>query len=101
MLLRRIFPFLCIWCFATQSTYSQDQSFANWLQELRDEAVSLGLSPSTLAALDQLEAPLDRVLELDKSQPEFVQTFSRYVSLRVTPNQISRGIRLMQEHKDL
>ena len=101
MLTHRIFPFLCIWCFATELAYSQDQSFDNWLQELRDEAVSLGLSPSTLAVLDQLEAPLDRVLELDNSQPEFVQTFSRYVSLRVTPNQISRGIRLMQEHKDL
>ena len=60
--------------------YTQEKSFEDWIEELRIEASSLGISESTLVALDDLEAPLERVLELDNSQPEFVQTFTRYLS---------------------
>ncbi len=80
---------------------AQDQSFDDWLEELRTEALALGISESTLIALDSLEAPLERVLELDNSQPEFVQTFTRYLSLRITANQISRGQNLLQQHAAL
>ena len=79
--------------------FSQNQSFASWVEELRQEALLLGFSEQTLLVLNDLEAPLERVLELDNSQPEFVQTFSRYLSLRVTPNQIRQGIDLMREHR--
>jgi len=89
---------LCCFSVFNGSVYSQDQSFASWLQDLRVEASSLGISDETLSTLDQIEAPLDRVLELDKSQPEFVQTFTRYLSLRITPNQISRGRSLLRQH---
>jgi membrane-bound lytic murein transglycosylase B len=82
------------------SVFAQEQSFQDWLAELRDEARTLGIGDSTLAALDTLE-PVERVLELDKSQPEFVQTFTRYTSLRITPGQISRGQNLLLEHAPL
>ena len=49
---------------------AQAQPFAEWVEALRAEALKLGISESTLAALDDLEAPLERVLELDSSQPE-------------------------------
>ena len=80
------------------SIQAQDQTFEEWLEELRTEAISLGISEATLVALDDLEQPLARVLELDSSQPEFVQTFTRYLSLRITPAQISRGQALLQQH---
>ena len=80
---------------------AQDRSFADWLEDLRAEAISLGVRELTLVALDELEAPLERVLELDNSQPEFVQTFTRYLSLRITANQISRGQSLLQQHAEL
>ena len=82
-------------------SYAQDQSFDEWLQDLRAEALSLGISESTLLALNDLEAPLERVLQLDNSQPEFVQTFTRYLSLRITANQISRGQSLIRQHAGL
>ncbi len=78
--------------------FAQEQSFEDWVAELRAEAAALGISESTLAALDDLEAPLPRVLELDSSQPEFVQTFTRYLGLRVTPRQVERGQQLLQQH---
>ena len=83
------------------SAFAQEQSFDSWLQDLRTEASSLGISETTLVALDQLEAPLDRILELDSSQPEFVQTFTRYLSLRITPTQIDRGRALLRQHSVL
>ena len=78
--------------------FAQEQYFEDWVAELRAEAAALGISESTLAALDDLEAPLPRVLELDSSQPEFVQTFTRYLGLRVTPRQVERGQQLLQQH---
>ena len=57
--------------------------FDRWVSELRAEALSLGISIRTLEALDELNAPLQKVLEYDSSQPEFVQTFTRYLGLRV------------------
>ena len=78
--------------------FAQEQSFEDWVAELRAEAAALGISESTLAALDDLEAPLPRVLELDSSQPEFVQNFTRYLGLRVTPRQVERGQQLLQQH---
>jgi len=71
--------------------------FAQWLEELRAEASDLGISEATLLALDTIK-PLERVLELDNSQPEFVQTFTHYLDLRVTRGQISQGQALLRQH---
>ena len=79
--------------------FSQEQSFSDWVAELRAEAAALGISAATLEALDDLEEPLPRVLELDSSQPEFVQTFTRYLGLRVTDRQVERGRQLLRKHR--
>jgi len=75
-------------------------SFDEWIAALRVEAIALGISEATLAALDQIE-PVARVLELDNSQPEFIQTFTRYLGLRVTEAQIERGQSLLRQHAAL
>lgn len=80
---------------------SQELSFSDWVAELRSEAAALGISESTLQALDDLEEPLPRVLELDGSQPEYVQTFTRYLGLRVTDRQVERGRQLLRQHGTL
>ncbi len=79
---------------------AQQQSFEDWLAELRAEALALGIGNETLGALDGIE-PISRVLELDRSQPEFAQTFTRYTELRVTTAQVARGRALLREHADL
>ena len=38
------------------------------------------------------------MLELDNSQPEFVQTFTRYLDLRITPRQVAQGQALLRQH---
>ena len=86
---------------AQEPSVDQQPAFDEWVEELRAEALSLGITAKTLEALDSLEAPLEKVLEYDNSQPEFVQTFTRYLNLRVTTRQVERGQALLVEHAAL
>lgn len=94
--------FTFLFClFFSLNSYAQEQSFNDWLAELREEALQLGISQQTLnASLDGLE-PIERVVELDRSQPEFVQTFTRYTNSRISQAQIERGQSLLNEHSGL
>lgn len=84
------------------SASAQQLPFAQWLDELRSEASQLGISDATLnEALAVVEEPLPRVIELDKSQPEYVQTFSGYMNNRMSQARIERGQALLLEHADL
>lgn len=76
--------------------------FNSWLEALKAEARSSGISDSTISqAFAEVSAPLDRVLELDRSQPEFTQTFSGYMKNRMSQQRIDRGRRMLQEHSEL
>ncbi|MBW2567618.1 MAG: lytic murein transglycosylase, partial [Deltaproteobacteria bacterium] len=57
--------------------------FSQWLDSLREEAVARGISEKTLdRALAGLE-PMQRVIELDRNQPESKMTFWQYMKLMV------------------
>ncbi|MES2624088.1 MAG: lytic murein transglycosylase, partial [Pseudomonadota bacterium] len=78
------------------------QSFTDWLADLRSEASSLGISDPTLTtALDAVVEPIPRIIELDRSQPELVQTFTGYMRNRMSDRRIERGRRLLEEHGEL
>lgn len=85
------------------SSYAQEQQpFNDWLAELRAEALAEGISESLLdEALSVIEEPIPRVIELDQSQPEFVQTFSNYMNNRLSQARIERGQALLEEHSAL
>ncbi|MHB1435951.1 MAG: lytic murein transglycosylase [Thiobacillus sp.] len=75
--------------------------FDDWLAAFREEAAALGISAATLdAALTGIQ-PAERVVELDRRQPEFLQTFSDYLRARVTASRVARGQELMAEHAAL
>ncbi len=78
-----------------------DAAFQAWLSDLRAEAAAQGISPGTLdRALTGVE-PIPRIIELDRRQPEFTQTFWRYFDLRVTEQRIERGRALLEEQAEL
>ncbi|MEK9647775.1 MAG: lytic murein transglycosylase, partial [Gammaproteobacteria bacterium] len=92
----------CLLTFSSFSTFAQEQSFAEWLAELKDEALGQGVSEATIsAAFALVEEPIPRVLELDRSQPEFVQTFTDYMRNRLSDARIKRGQSLLVEYQDL
>ncbi|MBK1697985.1 lytic murein transglycosylase [Rhodovibrio salinarum] len=78
-----------------------DQPFEQWLQDLRDEARTQGIAASTLESALTDVAPVNRVIELDRQQPEFTQTFWSYLDKRVSEQRIQRGREMLAEHRDL
>jgi membrane-bound lytic murein transglycosylase B len=67
------------------------QSFDAWLNGVREEGLKRGISKATLdSALTGL-TPIERVIKLDRRQPEFVQTFRQYIDKRVNSWRIETG----------
>lgn len=98
---RIIFPVLLLSLFVTGQRGQCADDFSSWLYNFRQEASAEGISESTLhEALDGLQ-PIPRVLELDRKQPEFTQTFWHYLNGRVTDARIERGKILLNTHKAL
>jgi membrane-bound lytic murein transglycosylase B len=83
------------------ATDDEEQKFAACLTELastaRAEGIPAELADGTLSVL-QFQP---RVIELDRAQPEFQQTFSAYLRARVTPARVQRGRELWAEHREL
>jgi len=76
-------------------------SFPDWLKELRIEALSKGISKTTLdAALTGLK-PIPRVIELDRRQPEFTWTFRKYMNKMVNDQRIKKAKKKLSENKAL
>ena len=59
---------------------ANETGFDQWLIDLRKEAKSLGISDKVLDAALNGAAPIKRVIELDRRQPEFTMTFKEYLS---------------------
>jgi membrane-bound lytic murein transglycosylase B len=65
--------------------------FQQWLGGLKSQALTTGVSEGTLDRALARAALIDRVIELDRQQPEFTRTFWSYLNRRVTPERIRRG----------
>lgn len=80
---------------------SAQGSFEGFLEGVRAEARRAGVSPNTLQrALSGLR-PNDRVLELDRRQAEFTQTWSQYRDARLSQTRIENGRRAFAENRSL
>lgn len=75
--------------------------FAACVGELQERARGAGISADIVD--EQLGAVefRERVIELDRRQPEFVTPFHEYYNARVTASRVERGRELMREHEDL
>lgn len=82
-------------------TRAEQPNFQAWLQDLRREAAAAGISQATLDAALSDVSPIERVIELDRRQPEYTQTFWSYLDKRVTPERIARGRELLVQHRAL
>ncbi|WP_414842961.1 lytic murein transglycosylase [Halomonas sp. SSL-5] len=76
------------------------ESFSAWLARFRREARGEGISPATLArALDGVRYR-PRVIELDRSQPEFVRPIWQYLDSAVSAQRVTTGRARLAEHRD-
>lgn len=85
---------------ATESP-SDRKAFQDWLKRLGEEAAEQGISPATLDAALRDVAPLARVIELDRHQPEFTKPFWTYLRQHVNDRRKERGQALLARHRDL
>ncbi|MDT8880234.1 lytic murein transglycosylase [Halomonas saccharevitans] len=75
-------------------------NFQGWLSRFRREARAEGIAEATLAqALDGLRYR-PRVIELDRSQPEFVRPIWQYLDSAVSSTRVSNGQARLAEHRD-
>ncbi len=87
---------------AGQSAYSSQQSFQGWLDDTRQEALRKGISPQIVnEALHSGLSPIQRIIELDRKQPEGKITFATYRERIVNAQRIAKGRQMMREHEAL
>ena len=86
---------------ASVPALAAEQPFDDWLADLRAEARESGISEGTLDAALSGAQPIPRVIELDRSQPEFTLTFDEYLERFVSPWRRKTAARMLVEHADI
>lgn len=82
-------------------THDKERAFKAWLEQFKPKAVSSGISPQTVDYAFSHIRLNAKVLELDRRQPEFTQTFWGYFNRAVTPWRIEQGQKFYQQHRPL
>ncbi|MDR3435461.1 lytic murein transglycosylase [Telmatospirillum sp.] len=90
---------LCL--MATTAMAQSQPDFAEWLNQFRRDAQAQGISDATIAAALTDIAPIDKVVELDRRQPEFTLTFEAYLSHVVKPERVAEGLDLLKQNETL
>lgn len=80
---------------------SSGRAFKDWVKALRTEARTAGISDKTLDSALAGVKPVEKVIKLDRHQPEFTRTFRDYLSRRVDKKRVMRGRALLPEYRGL
>lgn len=87
-----------------QAAKAEDAPSVDFFQcvaDIQQQANAAGISPQVIEnALGDVNK-IDKVLEYDRSQPEFVQTFPDYLNKRVTSWRIDKGLEMLAKHQEL
>ncbi len=86
---------------AAVGSQTEDPAFQAWLAEFKREARAKGISQEVLENSFKDVAPVKRVVELDRKQPEFSLTFWTYLNRSVNDARVKKAQELMAKHADL
>ena len=78
-----------------------EATFDEWVTAFKAEAGTQGITPSLLEKVFEGVAPIPRVIELDRKQPESKMTFGEYQKKIVSTQRIQRGRQMMAQHRQL
>jgi membrane-bound lytic murein transglycosylase B len=78
-----------------------DTTFESCLDALGERARNEGVDATVVASIMEKTSRLERVINLDRSQPEFTKTFGGYYVPRVTKQRVAQGRALYARHRDL
>ncbi|WJG08672.1 lytic murein transglycosylase [Aliiglaciecola sp. LCG003] len=86
---------------AEANTGQEKPSFAQCINGIQTMATQAGIADEFIKrALDDVQH-IDKALEYDRNQPEFVQTFPNYLNKRVTQWRIDKGRQMLRKHATL
>jgi membrane-bound lytic murein transglycosylase B len=89
---------LVIWLFAPPiNAFGTEPDFEQWLIAFKKEAIQAGISRATLDVAFKGVKPIEKVLDLDRSQPEFKLTLDQYLSKVVTREMVQEGRKRLVE----
>lgn len=80
--------------------HANEQDFSSWLNGVRSEAKSKGVSDNILDQALSGIAPIPRVIELDRKQPEGTMTFAQYKTRVISDARISQGRRMYSQYRN-
>lgn len=83
------------------SMAASQETFYQCRDRLASVAVERGISAAVATSVLAGVEPLERVVNADRNQPEFVQSFSQYLGIRVTPDRVATGRALYAQNRAL
>lgn len=95
------FVLFVILLLSSASVLAQEAEFGQCKADIRERASAENLPAWIVQDVVEGLVIQPRVIELDRNQPEFTQTFGDYLNRRVTPNRIQEGRRLLAEYEPL
>lgn len=84
---------------SSQSLRTREERFRAWVAAFRADAARAGISKATLTAALGSVSLRPRVIQLDRSQPEFVRRIWDYLDTAVSPARIKRGQAQMARYR--
>ena len=84
-----------------QAAYADNSQFKECITRIGLQAKNIGISDRTVQRILSKATYLQRVIELDRHQPEFTQTFASYFNTRINDERIQRGRELLARYDTL
>ena len=94
-----LFTVFALFSLLSMQVQASATSFDSWLNAFKQKAMREGISERTLDAAFTGVVPNERVVELDRKQPERKWTFAEYKQRVVTADRIQKGRRLIRQHR--
>ena len=98
---RLVLPLLTFAFLGPRQGVCDEGSFSSWLDDLRADARTSGVSAATLEATLADVVPIDRVLQLQERQPESRLSWAEYRRRVVSEDRVVRGRGHMEQDDEL
>ena len=99
--LAAIIPGITVAVCLSTSVAAQTVDIADWLEALKAEIIEKEIRVSTFEQALSNFKPIQRVIDLDRRQPEFTLTFDQYLKRVVPKQRVIRGRKKLTKHKML
>lgn len=92
---------LAVFLMVASSALANPKPLGLWIEEFKAEARKEGISDKILDTAFKNFTPIQRVIDLDRRQPESTRTFTQYIESVVPPSRVNEGRGLLTENRAL